>query len=118
METTYSIGGLAACQYLKDSGYGSIQNFGYECPEGKADIVCADGDSVTLVFVTAKRRRKETELEPSYSQKKLFRVAMCYLVDYPGVKHLSCDVLCALIGSGGTVSVSCTEGAYVWEPEE
>ncbi|OUN47658.1 hypothetical protein B5G20_02765 [Collinsella sp. An7] len=118
MEKTYSIGGLAAQAYLRDAGHPQASAAGYECPEGRADIVCVDADSTTLVFVTAKRARKGSELEPSYSQKRLSRIAMCYLVEHPGVESLSCDVLCALIGSGGTVTVSCVKGAYVWKHEE
>lgn len=118
MEKTYSIGELAARAYLRDAGHPQTNATGYECPEGKADMVCIDADATTLVFVTAKRARKGSELEPSYSKKKLSRIAMCYLVENPGVKRLSCEVLCALIGSGGTVTVSGVEDAYVWQCEE
>ena len=117
MEKTYRIGQLAAQAYLAESGHRKVEVGGYGCTEGEADIVCEGPEGVTLVFVTAKRRRKDTGLEPSYSGKRLQRIAMCYLVDNPSTERLSCDVLCVLIGSGGTVTVSCTEGAYVWERE-
>lgn len=118
MEKTYSIGELAAQAYLRDAGHPQTNTTGYECAEGKADMICIDADATTLVFVTAKRARKGSELEPSYSQKKLQRIAMCYLVEHPGVSRLSCDVLCALIGSGGAVTVTGVKGAYVWEHGE
>ena len=118
MEKTYSIGDLAARAYLRDAGQPQINATGYECPEGKADMVCIDADSATLVFVTAKRARNGSKPDPSYSQKKLSRIAMCYLVEHPSVSRLSCDVLQAIVGRGGAVTVSCAEGAYVWEHEE
>lgn len=118
MEKTYSIGQLAAEAYLRDSGLEKADAGGYACDEGKADMVCTGADGTTLVFVTAKRARKGSELEPSYSAKKLSRIAMCYLVEHPGTARLSCDVLCALIGSGGTVTVTGVKGAYVWESGE
>lgn len=117
METTYSIGELAAKAYLAETEHRIIDTHGYECPEGKADLVCADPESTTLVFVTTKRRRKDTGLEPSYNKKRMQRIAMCYLVEHQGRMRLSCDAMCVLIGSGGNVTVSYVEGIYVWENE-
>lgn len=115
METTYSIGELAAKAYLAETEHRMIDTHGYECPEGKADLVCADPESTTLVFVTTKRRRKDTGLEPSYNKKRMQRIAMCYLVQHPEVDALRFDVIEALIGTGATVSVNALEGAYSWE---
>lgn len=117
MEKTYSIGRLAALRYLADAGLTLTSPTRYECPEGSVDIVCANGDAATLVFVTTKRKRGEAPEAPTVSAKKLSRIAMCYLVEHPGLARLSCDVLSVTIGSGATVTVSAKEGAYTWEHE-
>ena len=117
MEKTYSIGTLAALRFLSEAGHGEVCTAGYECAEGKADLVCAGPDSATLVFVSTKRRRGEGADATTVSAKKLSRIAMCYLVEHPGVSKLSCDVLSVTIGKMATVTVSANEGAYTWEHE-
>lgn len=117
MEKTYSIGALAALCFLSEAGHGDVSTAGYECAEGKADMVCAGAESATLVFLSTKRRRGDGVDAPAVSAKKLSRIAMCYLVEHPGVSKLSCDVLSVTIGKLATVTVSATEGAYTWEHE-
>lgn len=114
MEKTYSIGELAAQAYLRDAGHPQTNTTGYECAEGKADLVCIDADATTLVIVTAKRQRGEVK-EPEFSYKRLQHIAMCFLVEHPEVDALRFDVIEALIGTGATVSVNALEGAYYWE---
>lgn len=113
----YSIGQLAALRYLHETETErDIRTDGFECPEGRASIVCVGPDDATLVFVSTKRKRGESK-EATVSQNKLRRIAMCYLVDNPGVCKLSCDVLSVTIGNCATVSVSATKGAFTWEHE-
>lgn len=116
-QKVYSIGQLAALRYLHETETErDIRTDGFECPEGRASIVCVGPDDATLVFVSTKRKRGESK-EATVSQSRLRRIAMCYLVEHPGVTSLTCDVLSVTIGSGATVTVSAQVGAYSWEHE-
>lgn len=114
MGKTYSIAHLAAMSYVRDKGMGGEPFYKYVCDEGAADIVAEDGDATVLMAVTAKRQRGEAKA-PEFSVKRLQHIAMCYLVEHPEVDSLRFDVLEALIGTGATVTVNVTEGAYSWE---
>lgn len=118
MPNTYSIGLLAACECLREDGFPHILTNGYECEEGKADIVClAPDDSAVLVFVTTKRVRGEIDPAPNFNAKKLARVARCFLVDHPCCKNIACDVMEVHVGNGATATVTCAKGAFTWESE-
>lgn len=112
---SYSIGSLAARAYLRDAGYPEPDDLGYECPDGRADMVCADGDSAMLAFVTAKRARGGESKEATVSADRLRRVAMCYIAEHLSLSRLSCSVVSVVIGNGATVSVSAAEDVFTWE---
>ena len=111
---TYSIANLAASAYLGGKGMGKLGS-AFVCDEGTADIVAEDGETTVLVSVSAKRQRGHEPKEPAFSEGKLLRIAMCYMIEHPEVAKLRFDVLEVLIGSNATATVSAAEGAYVWE---
>lgn len=113
MANTYSIAALAAAAYVKEKRIVDEMTR-FECPEGTADIVVWEGESAYLFAVSAKRQRGEVN-PPEYSQKRLQRIATCYLVEHPEVLTLTFGVIEAVIGSNATVTINAVDDAYVWE---
>lgn len=92
-ETTYSIAMLAAVRRLGELGFENIDEGGFSCDEGSAQIVA----------------------KPRESEAKMRRIAMAYLIDHPDVEELQFHVIEALIGEHATVTINASMCAYHWE---
>ncbi len=103
----YDIASLVARAFLLERDFSSIDMTGYECDEGRADIVCQDEQGChVIVGVQAIRQRGAGSPKPSLNVKKMRRVLMCYLADHPEVKSARYDHLLVTIltGNGATVT--------------
>lgn len=113
-ETTYSIAMLAAVRYLSEICFENINERGFACDEGSAQIVANNGGIAHLVIARAKRTRG-TVAKPAESEAKMRRIAMAYLIEHPDVRELQFHVIEALIGEHATVTISANMCAYHWE---
>ncbi len=103
----YDIAALIAKEMLLEKDMAHIDMTGYECEEGKADIVCQDERGCHIIIsVQAVRHRGCDDPKPTYNVKKMRRVLMCYLADHPEVKSARYDHLLVTIltGNGATVT--------------
>ena len=64
-ETTYSIAMLAAVRHLGELGFENIDEGGFSCDEGSAQIVANNGGIAHLVIARAKRTRGAVAAQPS-----------------------------------------------------
>lgn len=113
MPDSYSIAILAAARFLSENHFIDIDEQGFSCDEGDAQIV-AKTDATHLVIVRAKRARGEAK-KPVESEAKLRRIAMAYLIENPDVKRLRVDVIEVLIHEHAMVTINGNFGAYSWE---
>lgn len=114
MPESYSIAMLAAERFLRRNGFEDVDEFGFYCEEGEAQII-AKRDGVThLVIARAKRARGEAS-KPTESEAKMRRIAMAYLIDHPEVEDLEFDIVEAVIGEHATATINANMRAYGWE---
>lgn len=114
MPESYSIAMLAAERFLICNGFEDIDEFGFACDEGEAQIVARRDGTAHLVMARSKRARGEVGT-PTASEAKMRRISMAYLIENPGVDKLEFDVIEAVIGEHATVTVMANIGAYSWE---
>lgn len=113
-EVTYSIAMLAAVRYLRELGFENIDEGGFSCDEGSAQIVANNGGIVHLVMAYAKRPRGGVT-KPVASATRLRRIAMAYLIEHPEVDELQFHIIEALIGEHATVTINASQCVYHWE---
>lgn len=114
MPESYSIAMLAAERFMSRNGFESIDESGFACDEGEAQIVARKDGAAHLVMARAKRARGEAGT-PTASEAKMRRIAMAYLIENPGVDKLEFDIIEAVIGERATVTIHANIGAYSWE---
>ena len=113
-EITYSIAMLAAVRYLSELGFENIDEGGFSCDEGAAQIVANNGGIAHLVIARAKRTRGAAD-KPRESEAKMRRIAMAYLIEHPEVEELQFHIVEALVGEHATVTINASICAYHWE---
>lgn len=113
-ETTYSIAMLAAVRYMSELGFENIDEGGFSCDEGSAQIVANNCGIAHLAIARAKRARGAAA-KPKESEAKMRRIAMDYLIEHPDVDELQFHVIEAVIGERATAAINASMCAYRWE---
>lgn len=118
------IGEALAIAYLQDRGY-SLEEQGYRCREGEADLIMLDegSDEVVLVEVKTRRARSATrDLFPELAvdarkRDRYARIAARYCRDNFPVFSIRFDVVGITLMPGPYAEVEHFIGAYEWEGE-